>query len=110
MAVCIYDIKGSDAVTSNGEVKVILSYGEFGDKSESAGGYVQSDGTKDDTEYAFTTDGMKANITWVMQKDGWIYAKWFPAALTSSSAATADNWSVTLDNTKSNKIIYVDKS
>lgn len=108
---CVFnDIKGSTDVTTNGEVKVILSYGEFGNASASAGGYVQSDGTKGDTEYAFTTDGMKAKITWTMQEDGWIYAKWFPAALTSSGAAAAANWSVTLDNTYSNKIIYVDKS
>ena len=108
---CVFnDIKGSSDVTANGEVKVILSYGEFGDASASAGGYVQKDGTKSDTEYAFSTKGKKVKITWTMQEDGWIYAKWFPAALTSANAATAANWSVTLDNVNSNKIIYIDKS
>ena len=107
---CVFsDIQGSTAVTTNGEVKVILSYGEFGDESASSGGYVQKDGTKKATEYAFTTENKKVKITWTMQEDGWIYAKWFPAALTSSSAASAVNWSVTLDNTKSNKIIYTDQ-
>ena len=108
---CLFsDIQGSTAVTTNGEVKVILSYGEFGDESASSGGYVQSDGTKKATEYAFTTKDKKIKISWTMQEDGWIYAKWFPAALTSSGAASADNWSVTLDNANSNKIIYIDQT
>ena len=104
------DIQGSSDVTTNGEVKVILSYGEFDDGSSSPGGYVQKDGKKGNTEYAFTTTGKKVKITWTMQEDGWIYAKWFPAALTSASAATATNWSVTLDNANSNKIVYVDET
>ena len=89
---CVFnEIDGSDAVKENGEVKIILSYGEFGDESTSKGGYVQEDGTKGTDEYAFTTKDQKCKMTWTMQVDGWIYAKWFPAALTSSASKTADN-------------------
>lgn len=105
------NVDGSTAVKNNGEAKVVLSYGEFRDGSESVNNkYVQADGTIGDTEYAFTSKDKACKIKWTMQEDGWIYAKWFPAALTSSSAAAAEGWLVTLDGTQSNKIIYIDKS
>ena len=104
------DIEGSTAVKNNGEVKIILSYGEFGDEAQSSGGYVQSDGSKGSEEYAFTTNKKTCRITWLMAEDGWIYAKWFPAALTSDTAKAADKWSITLIGPNSNKISYVDKS
>ena len=108
---CVFnDIDGTDAVKENGEVKIILSYGEFGDESTSKGGYVQEDGTKGSDEYAFKTKDQKCKMTWTMQADGWIYAKWFPAALTSSASKTADNWSVTMDGQKSNKVSYILKN
>ena len=102
------DMIGSSAVTTNGEIKVVLSYGEFGDGVTTAGGYVQADGTKGTGEYAFTTSGKTCKIKWTMQEDGWIYVKWYPAARTSANASnnTTDNdkWSITLDGTKSNKV------
>ena len=104
------DIDGSDAVKENGEVKIILSYGEFGDESTSKGGYVQEDGTKGSEVYAFTTKDQKCKMTWTMKDDSWIYAKWFPAALTSSGSKDAESWSVTMDGQNSNKISYILKN
>ena len=109
---CVFsEVKGSTAVQDNGEVKVILSYGQFGDESVSkSGNFVQANGTKGTTAYTWTTSGKTCKIKWVMQEDAWIYAKWFPAALTTSNAKTAAAWSVTLNGEKSNKIRFIDLS
>lgn len=105
------EVKGSSAVEANGEVKIILSYGQFGDESASiANKYVQKDGTMGNTAYAWTTKDKTIKISWTMQEDGWIYAKWFPAALTSSTAGSAEGWSVTLDGLRSNKILFTENN